>query len=140
MTTEGKNNSKLFRILDLLKEGVPSHEIQSRIYKEGLERGLLSEKKAQEAISELKIVKIVKKSSNEDDYFLKIDFFVHFRDGVKHTMVGVQVKSSEIALQNFMKSIEPDKRIIGICVRDGIHNKDIQKQFLSQLVRLDGEI
>lgn len=140
MSAERQNQTRLFRILDLLKEGVHSSQVLSTIYEQGVKRGLNSERVAQEALSKLEIIKAVRKSSNEEDYFLKVDFFISFKDGLKHTLVGVQVKSSGKALKEFMEKVEPGKRIIGICVRDGVHHEEIQRQFLTQLTQLDGEI
>lgn len=140
MRAEHRSQTRLFKMLDLLKKGVPSHEVDSVLYEEAVKRGLRSEHLAQEAISELEIVRTIKKSTNQEDYFLQVDFFVQFRDGLKHTLVGLQVKSSEPALTRFMKKLKPDVRIIGVYVRDGDHHQEIQRQFLTQLKKLDGEI
>lgn len=140
MKYERTSQTRLFKMLDLLKQGVPSADVHKVLYEESVQRGLRSEKMAQEAISKLEIVRDVKKSTNQEDYFLQVDFFVHFRDGLKHTLIGLQVKSSEKALERFMTKIEPGVRIIGVYVREDFAHEAIQKQFLTQLVKLDGEI
>ncbi len=126
--------------MDLLSEGVPTHEIDARLYEAKAQIGKNSQERARTIIGALDMVKRVDNASEQSDNDLKVDLWVRFKPEVNHASVGVQVKSSRHAVDGFLANLPPGTRIMGINAGLLVSDLSIQRSFLHQLYEFDGFI
>ncbi len=129
---------RVLRTIEAMSQGASTpQEIEQNLLERERKMGEEAEKRAMDAVKELRMVREIREATTEEDQERKMDFVVSFENDNMHAPVGVQVKSSETGLKNFFKTLKPGERIIGINAGLGISDKYIQQNFLRQLGVLD---
>lgn len=131
---------RVFRIMDLLRLGVPASDIPSLIDAEVRRKGKESEERAIRVLGQLEIVIRIEKGDELQDS-RQVDLVTQIKE---HSPVYIQVKSSEISLQRFYQRFNREKRrekrLMGINAGGEASDQEIQETFMSQLRRMDGFI
>jgi len=103
----------------------------------GQYKGLVAEIRAKLVIGQIPIVAQVRKSTNTEDWEEKIDFWVHFQQGI-HATVPIQVKSSDRLLKKFRYwAVRNGRSIIGLNCALEIPETQIVANFYQELHNLD---
>lgn len=134
---------RVYDILDLIRPGVPSDEIEAKVEAQSRNVGLESEKRIKLLIENLSIIERVDKTDKERDMVEKDDFVVYFeaRTNRLHEPMPLQVKSSVEGKERAKQAIKKKgKRQIVLAASLGLTDQQIISSFFDQLKHFDGFI
>lgn len=144
MTSERIRSYKIrrvYEILNHLKPGVTSDEIEAAVEKKISDIGLRSEMRIKSILEKIYIVERVEKTDEETDRKEKEDFIIYFKPRLNrlHDPMPLQVKTSVESKERAKLAIKKKgKRQMALAGSGELNDKQIITSFFDQLKHFDG--